>query len=55
MDVRNLVTRMTTCKLVGHEWVRTAYPDNEGSAYFTRCTRCGKENHSGGSGPIVPI
>jgi hypothetical protein len=51
----DIVVRMTTCKLVGHKWVRTAYPDSEGTSYFARCTRCHKEAHGGASGPIVPV
>ena len=53
MDARRLLTRYTVCKVANHKWVKTAYPGSEGSAYFLRCRRCGKEDHQytpGGEG-----
>ena len=49
----NNLKRFTVCKLVGHQWLRVAYPpgaDGEVSeTFFLRCQRCGKENHDAGT------
>ena len=43
-----LMKRYTLCKIADHDWKKVGYPDSEGSAYFLRCLRCGKENHNAG-------
>jgi hypothetical protein len=40
-------TRLTICPLRDHMWVRTPYPDGDGSLSL-RCARCGKERDDGG-------
>jgi hypothetical protein len=42
-----LLKRYTICKVADHKWAKAEYPGSEGSGYFLRCLRCGKENHPG--------
>ena len=50
-----------TVSLVGHKWVKVAYPvgaDGEAAGTFLRCQRCGKEDHETGtipSGTMGPV
>jgi hypothetical protein len=52
MVVMNNLKRFTLCKVMGHQWLNTAYPagaDGETGGTFLRCRQCGKENHDAGT------
>jgi hypothetical protein len=50
--MKDVVRRMTVCKLMGHAWAKTPYPrepNGDGTGEFMRCRRCHKENHTYGT------
>ncbi len=52
--MNNLKRRFTVCTLMGHKWLKIAYPtgsDGERVGTFLRCQRCGKEDHDTGAVP----
>lgn len=54
MATGQMLKRYTICKVVDHKWAKSEYPGSEGSGYFLRCQRCGKEveQAAGGRGFI---
>jgi hypothetical protein len=49
-----MLKRYTICKVANHKLVKAEYPGSEGSGYFLRCQRCGKEiEPAGGRGFIA--
>ena len=49
VETSQLLKRVTVCKVANHKWAKIAYPGSEGTGYFLRCLRCGKERHGGTS------
>ena len=55
MSGRDIIVRMTVCKVVDHNWASIPYQASEGSGRFLRCLRCGKERHGDGSHLVTII
>ena len=54
MSGRDIIVRMTVCKVADHKWASVPYP-GEGAGRFLRCLRCGKESHGDGSHLVTVI
>jgi hypothetical protein len=52
VDTGRLLKRYTICKVMNHKWVKVEYPGSEGSGFFLKCQRCGKE-HEMNVGPAL--